>query len=263
MDVFYACMFAAFGLIFGSFANVAIHRIPKGMSLFRPGSHCPHCKQKIKWHDNLPLISYLILRGRCRHCQKKISFRYVFLEGLTGILWLASYLAFGLTPLAIISCFVLLAFIILAMIDIDTFEIPDGINIFLALLGVISMFVAPIKGDFLTVDYKSRLFSLLSSLLLLLLFYVSGRLSKKELIGGGDLKLLIAAGLFLGWELQLLGLVFASLIGVLVEIPYRLLSKKSLKARLPFGPYLAMGFSLALFFGLRFLEWYLAFFQLT
>ncbi len=152
MDVFYACMFAGFGLIFGSFANVAIYRIPKGMSLFRPGSHCPHCKQKIKWHDNLPLISYLILRGRCRHCQKKISFRYVFLEGLTGILWLASYLAFGLTPLAIISCFVLLAFIILAMIDIDTFEIPDGINIFLALLGVISMFVAPIKGNFLTVD---------------------------------------------------------------------------------------------------------------
>ena len=262
MDEFYACMFAGFGLIFGSFANVAIHRIPKGMSLFRPGSHCPHCKQKIKWHDNLPLISYLILRGRCRHCQKKISFRYVFLEGLTGILWLASYLAFGLTPLAIISCFVLLAFIILAMIDIDTFEIPDGINIFLALLGVISMFVAPIKG-ISHCCYKSRLFSLLSSLLLLLLFYVSGRLSKKELIGGGDLKLLIAAGLFLGWELQLLGLVFASLIGVLVEIPYRLLSKKSLKARLPFGPYLAMGFSLALFFGLRFLEWYLAFFQLT
>lgn len=257
-----ACFFGIFGLCFGSFANVVIYRLPRKMSLVRPGSHCPHCNEKIKWYDNLPLLSYILLGGKCRNCKGKISIRYPLVEALTGFLWVASCLAFGLTPLTFITCFVMLSYIILAFIDIEHYEIPDSINIFLALLGLIALFFAPLEGSILSVSYKSRILSLLSSLILILIFYIFGKLSKKELIGGGDLKLLIASGIFLGWELQVLGLIFASVIGVFVEIPMRLIAKKSLNARLPFGPYLALGFTLALFFGLKFLEWYISFFQL-
>lgn len=260
--VFIASMFGLFGLCFGSFGNVVIYRLPKNLSLFKPGSHCPNCKQRIKWYDNLPLLSYIFLGGKCRNCKSGIGLRYLLVELLTGTLWICSYLLFGLTPLTFITCFVLLAFIILAFIDIKYYEIPDSINLFLALLGLIALLVAPLEGKILTISYESRLLSLLSSLILILLFYIFGRLTKKELIGGGDLKLLAAVGLFLGWELQILGLIIASVIGVLVEIPTRLISKKSLKARLPFGPYLVIGFTISLFFGLKFIEWYLSTFQL-
>lgn len=260
--VFIASMFGLFGLCFGSFGNVVIYRLPKNLSLFKPGSHCPNCKQRIKWYDNLPLLSYIFLGGKCRNCKKGIGIRYLLVELLTGSLWVVSYLLFGLTSLTFITCFVLLAFIILAFIDLKYFEIPDSINLFLALLGLLALFVAPLEGKILTISYKSRLLSLFSSLILILLFYIFSRLAKKELIGGGDLKLLAAVGLFLGWELQILGLIIASVIGVLVEIPSRLISKKSLKARLPFGPYLVLGFTISLFFGLKFIEWYLSTFQL-
>ncbi len=261
-STYIASLFVIFGLCFGSFANVLIYRLPRKISLVERSSHCPNCQAKIKWYDNIPLFSYIILGGKCRNCHSKISFRYLLVEVLTAALWLFTYLYLGLTALAIITCFILLAFIVLTFIDIEYYEIPNRLNIFLALLGVVALFIAPIEGRVLVISYKSRLLSLVSSMILIALFYIFGKLAKKELIGGGDLKLLAAIGIFLGWELQILGLIIASLIGVFVEIPARLITKKSLQAKLPFGPYLALGFTVSLFFGLKFIEWYLSFFQL-
>ncbi len=240
-----------FGLIFGSFANVCIYRLPKGKSIVKPGSYCPYCKKEILWYDNIPLLSYIILKGKCRNCGKKISPRYFIVELLTGILFFLIYKNFGLNSSFFIYSLFVLSLIIISFIDIETFLISDIIVIPGIFLGLIFSFFFP-NIQLLEGKNLEGLFYSLEGLLLgggiLLFFAFLGKLAfKKDAMGGGDIKLLGMIGSFLGWKCVFLSLFFGSLIGTIISLSLIALKKKKVDEYIPFGPYLGIGAVISLF----------------
>lgn len=247
---------AIIGLCFGSFLNVIIYRLPNNMNIAYPPSHCTSCGYKIKWYDNIPVISYIILGGKCRNCKEKISIRYMLVEILTSVLVLACYFVFDLSVMFVLASIAIMIYICIAFIDIKHYIIPDSLNIILGIIGIASLFFKMEHGS-ITIDWIDRLIGLGVGFLLLLIFVLFEKILKKEVIGGGDVKLIIVTGLFLGWQLLLLGIFIGSIVACIVEIP--LSFNKSLREehRLPFGPYLVIGFVVSLLFGLSILNWYL------
>lgn len=239
------------GCCFGSFYNVLIHRLPAQESIVRPGSHCPRCSHPISFYDNIPLISYAILRGKCRYCGERISLRYPLVEGLTGALALLLFLNCGLTPQFFIDCILVSLLIIITFIDVDTYTIPDALS------------VPGIAAGFALSFFAMRL-SWLDSLIGIFLgggaFYLIAvgfeYFRHKEGLGGGDIKLLAMIGAFLGWPGVVLTVLAASLIGTVVGVVIIWRSRKGLDARIPFGPFLACGAVLYLFWGQAFYRWY-------
>lgn len=238
------------GLIFGSFANVCIYRLPKGKSIIFPGSFCPQCGNPIKWYDNIPLLSYIILKGKCRICKKPISVRYFIVELITGLLFLLIYQRFktNLTIVPVYYIFVI-SLIIISFIDMDTFLIPDVIVIPGIFLGILFSYFFPglhnmekIKG--LTYSISG---TFLGGGILLFLGFVGKILFKKDAMGGGDVKLLGMIGAFLGWKIVLTTLFLASFIGTLVSLLLILFKKKTFEDYVPFGPYLAAGAIISIF----------------
>lgn len=238
------------GLIFGSFANVCIYRLPKGKSIIYPSSFCPNCNKPIKWYDNIPLLSYIILKGKCRYCKNKISIRYFIVEFLTGLLFLLIYKKFGLSYLNFVFDIFILSLIIISFIDIDTFLISDVIVIPCIFLGLLFSFLFP------EIHNMDRLGSFLYSFfgvilgggILIFLAVIGKLLFKKDAMGGGDVKLLGMIGAFLGWKPIFLTLFFASLLGTLISLILILLKKRKIDDYVPFGPYLALGAVISLFF---------------
>ncbi|MCM8803827.1 MAG: prepilin peptidase [Candidatus Omnitrophica bacterium] len=237
------------GLIFGSFANVCIYRLPKGKSIISPGSFCPNCNKNIKWYDNIPLISYIILKGKCRYCGKPISVRYFIVEFLTGILFFLIYKKFGLSSITFVYNILALSLIIISFIDIDTFLIPDVIVIPGIFLGLLFSFLFP------QIHNMDRIKSLIYSFIgvtigggiLIFLGFIGKLLFKKDAMGGGDVKLLGMVGAFNGWQSVLLTLFFASLFGTLISLILILFGKKKIEDYVPFGPYLALGAVVSIF----------------
>lgn len=265
IEIAYGVLVFIVSLCIGSFLNVVIYRLPNKMSLSKPASHCPTCNNPIKWYDNIPILSYLFLGGKCRHCKEKISIRYLIVEATTAVIATLIYIRFGLTPLSFLSIIVFYCFVAIFFIDAKHYEIPDSLVIIIALVGIVSIFIAPLdyaKGDF-SITYVDKLISLAVSLALLVLVMLFEKILKRELIGGGDIKLFAAVGLFIGWQLALLGVMLAAIIGVLVEIPFSKLLKRekaegSNSSVLPFGPYLVIGFMISLLFGLNILSFYMS-----
>ena len=238
-----------FGLIFGSFANVCIFRLPKGKSIIKPPSYCPSCGKNILWYDNIPLISYIILKGKCRFCKKPISPRYFIVELITGLLFFFIYKKFNITPAFFIFLIFTLSLIIIGFIDIDTYLIPDVIVLPAIPLGLIFSVIFPqIHG---LKRFDALLYSLsgvlLGAGLLLFLGGLGKIMFKKEAMGGGDVKLLAMIGSFLGWKNVLLSLFFASLAGTLISLVLILLKKRSIEDYVPFGPYLGIGAIISMF----------------
>jgi leader peptidase (prepilin peptidase)/N-methyltransferase len=237
------------GLIFGSFANVCIYRLPKGKSIIFPGSFCPNCNKSIKWYDNIPLISYLILKGKCRYCKKPISFRYFIVELVTGILFTIVYKKFGISPSFFIYNLLILSLIIISFIDIDTFLIPDVIVLPGIFLGLVFSFLFPKIHDMKKIE--SILYSFWGVItgggILIFLGFIGKILFKKEAMGGGDVKLLGMIGSFLGWKVIFLTLFFGSIFGTLISLILILLKKKKIDEYVPFGPYLAIGAVISIF----------------
>ena len=237
------------GLIFGSFANVCIYRLPQGKSIFFPGSFCPNCSKGIKWYDNIPLLSYIILKGKCRYCKKPISFRYFIVELLTGILFTLTYKKFGISSSFFIYNLLIISLIIVSFIDIDTFLIPDVIVIPGIFLGLIFSFIFSEIHDMERIE--SILYSFLGIIfgggILIFLGFIGKFLFKKEAMGGGDVKLLGMIGSFLGWKSVFLTLFFGSLFGTLISLILILLKRKKLDEYVPFGPYLAIGAIISIF----------------
>jgi leader peptidase (prepilin peptidase) / N-methyltransferase len=248
-------LFFILGLVLGSFANVCIYRLPAGKSIVTPGSQCPKCGKNILWYDNIPLLSYILLRGKCRFCKAPISFRYFIVELLTGVLFLLTFLKFGVSPALFVYLIFVLALIIVSFIDIDTFLIPDVIVLPGILLGLIFSVLFPqihqIQIHQIT-RTGSFLYSLegvlLGGLVLLFLGVVGKFIFKKEAMGGGDVKLLAMIGAFLGWKCVLLSLFFGSLLGTVVSLSLIVAGKKKIEEYVPFGPYLGLGAVIALFF---------------
>ena len=239
------------GCCFGSFYNVLIHRLPAQESIVRPGSHCPRCSHPISFYDNIPIISYAILRGKCRYCGERISLRYPLVEGLTGALALLLFLRCGLTPQFFIDCILVSLLIIITFIDLDTYTIPDALSV----PGIVAGFA---------LSFLALRFSWLDSLIGISVgggsFYLIAvgfeYFRHKEGLGGGDIKLLAMIGAFLGWPGVVLTVLAASLIGTVVGVVVMWRSRKGLDTRIPFGPFLACGAVLYLFWGEAFYRWY-------
>jgi leader peptidase (prepilin peptidase) / N-methyltransferase len=239
------------GCCFGSFYNVLIHRLPAGESIVRPGSHCPLCSTPIAFYDNIPLLSYLLLRGRCRHCGERIPLRYPSVEGLTGALTLLLFVRYGLAPQLFIEWIFVSLLIIITFIDLDTYLIPDALSV----PGMIAGFAA---------SFISLRLSWSDSLLGIFLgggfFYLIAvgflYLRHKEGLGGGDIKLLAMIGAYLGWPGVVFTVLTASIIGTVAGVIVMWRTRKGLGAMLPFGPFLASGAVLYLFWGDEFYRWY-------
>lgn len=253
------------GLIFlclGSFLNVLIYRLPIEESLTKTNSHCPKCNHKLKWYENIPLLSYIIQGGKCRGCKQKISIQYPLVESLALVMFVISYIRFGLSIEMILFTLLLLVFIVIFAIDIKHYIIPNSLNITVLVLGALVLFFphSSINGQ-MSINFIDRLIGFGVSFAIFLIFFVLEKLLKKELIGGGDIKFFFGIGLFMGWQLLLLGLFISALIGVVVAIFKKIIkSEKFLNKVIPFGPYLTIGFAFAYIFGLDIINLYFSLF---
>jgi len=244
---------ALFGLFIGSFLNVCIHRIQKGESVVWPASHCPRCGQSLKPWDNIPVISFLLLKGRCRSCKEPISIRYPVVELLSALLAVGMLYRFG--PSVSFAIYYLWAcvLLIITFIDLDIQIIPDSLSLGGIAAGLVAVYWLPIT-------YKDALIGLvLGGGLLLAIIYGYYFLTRKEGMGGGDVKLLAMIGVFTGWQGVLFTVFMSSLLGTLVGVPYGLVKKGTLKAAIPFGPFLALGALMYVFWGQQIIDWYFGF----
>lgn len=248
--------FFVLGLIIGSFINVIIYRTPRKMSIIKPRSRCLNCETEIKWYDNIPIISYLILKGKCRNCQQKISFRYPLVEGLLGLLYLGSYLRFGISVEIIFAIIFLTVSVIVVFIDIDFQIIPNlcvGVILLLGIGNTIYLYFSEGK-----IAIEGYLIGFIVGFGILFLIRLLGfLLFKKEAMGWGDVKLMTATGLFLGVGNIILTILFSSIVGAIVELILLKIGKREKKQGIPFGPYLVLGMIISLFFGSYIINWYL------
>jgi len=235
----------------GSFLNVCIIRLPKKLSLIKPSSHCPHCQSSIRFYDNVPLLSYVILGGKCRHCKARISPRYFLVEGLSGIMALALYRTFGLTPEVLVYFVFFSALLVIIFIDLDTWTIPDVITLPGIVAGVGASFVLPRLGP-----WQSLIGLLTGGGILFLVAMGYQLLRKREGMGGGDIKLLAMIGAFLGLPGVIYTLFASSVIGSLAGALLMLKDKSGGGTRIPFGPFLAMAAMSYVFWGPTLISWY-------
>jgi len=242
-----------FGMCIGSFLNVCIYRLPSSMSIINPSrSFCPQCNSAIQFYDNIPVFSYLWLKGRCRNCKASISLRYPLVELMTGILAIAILFMFGLTLESIVFFVFISSLLVITFIDIDHKIIPDMISLPGIPIGLAASFVLP------DMTFKSSLLGLLvGGGSLLLVAWTYNLITHKEGMGGGDIKLLGMIGTFIGWKGVIFTIFSASLAGTFVGIIVMLLKGKNLKFAIPFGPFLSIGAMSYVFFGEKVLFWYL------
>lgn len=231
------------GLVVGSYLNVVVHRLPRGESTVRPPSRCPACGARIGALENVPVASWLALRGRCRHCGARISWRYPLLEALTGGLFLACVLRFGATPRAAVSALLCCLLVALAAIDLEHLLLPDRLTLPGIAVGLAAQPWLPVR--FL----DAVLGALVGAGTLVLLINVWYWLREEEGMGLGDVNLLAMVGAFLGWQGAAVTLLVGAFSGALVGLALMAAGRVRLSSKLPFGTFLALGGLVALFFG--------------
>jgi leader peptidase (prepilin peptidase)/N-methyltransferase len=240
------------GTVIGSFLNVCIYRIPAGESIVSPASRCPSCGTSIRWYQNVPVVSYLLLRGRCAACGVGISPRYPLVEALTGLLFVQVFHYLGLQGATPVYWLFAAALVTITFIDLDHQIIPDVISLPGIAAGFLCSFAVP------WLSWTDSLLGILAgggSLYLVAVGYEL--LTRKEGMGGGDIKLLAMIGAFLGWKAVLPIIFFSSLMGSLVGVPLMLIKKADSKLAIPFGPFLAAAALFYLFWGSALIRWYL------
>jgi len=240
------------GLIVGSFSNVCIYRIPRNESVIYPASHCPKCRTKIKPVDNIPLLSYILLKGRCRNCGSKISIQYPVVEFLTGLIYLIIYLIYGLSIQSLVYIILSSALIIIAFIDLQEQIIPDIISLPGIVVGLILSFIVPYISFI-----NSALGALVGGGIILIIAWVGSIIFKKEAMGGGDVKLTAMIGAFLGWRYTIISLFLGFFLGALTGIVLIMTKIKKREDDIPFGPFIALGSIITLLWGEKIISWYL------
>ena len=242
---------AVLGLAVGSFLNVCIHRVPRKESIVSPGSRCASCGYALRWFDNVPLLSYALLRGKCRKCGAGISIRYPIVELVTSLIFVAHYMALGpdilLVPRLLFAC----ALIVLFAIDLEHHLLPNVITLPGILVGfAFSLLVPP--GPL-----SSAIGILMGGGVLWLIGEAYYRYSGQEGMGGGDVKMLAMIGAFLGWELTLVTLVLSSVLGSVTGVAVLASGRGDMKYALPYGTFLALGALVASLAGADILNWYI------
>ncbi len=238
------------GLVIGSFLNVCICRIPAEESINSPRSHCPACGQAILARDNIPILSFMLLGGRCRGCGVKISRRYPIVELATGLLFVGMVIKFGLTGKSIIYAALGAALIVLSAIDLEHQILPDVITLPVLAIGLILALLS-----WLPVPKKEAVIGLLTGGGLLYFLAVISRGG----MGGGDIKLAALMGVYLGWKALLVAMFLGVTLGGLVGIGLIVFGGKSRKDKIPFGPFLALGTLISIFWGQNIILWYQTF----
>jgi len=246
---------ALFGAVIGSFLNVCIYRLPRRESLVWPGSHCTSCSWPLAWYENVPVVSWFVLRGRCRTCSAPISVMYPVIEIVTAVVFGYGYTIYGPTPLLAARLIFACAMIVLFVIDLQHQILPNVITLPGIVVGFLISLVLP-------PGWVSSLAGLLvGGGVLFAIGETYYRLRGHEGLGMGDVKMLAMIGAFLGWQLMLLTLVFASLTGSVVGVAIIAARRGDLKAALPFGTFLAVGALVAAVGGNAFLDWYVSFYR--
>lgn len=243
-----------FGLIIGSFLNVCIYRMPRSESLVFPGSRCVSCKKPIPWYDNIPLISYVLLRGKCRSCKAKISPRYFFVELISAVCFLILFANFKFNYVFWVYSLLAFSLIVVTFIDLEFQVIPDRISLTGIFLGIALSIIFPgLQGAF------TRKIAILNSILgaiagggLIYLTGVLGKLAfKKDSMGGGDVKLMAMLGAFLGWKMAILIFFLAPFFGAPIGIYVKFVKKEDI---IPYGPYISLAGLVAMVWGHKILS---------
>lgn len=244
MEIYFSICSFLFGICVGSFLNVVVFRVPKGESIVTGPSHCMTCGHRLKWYELIPVLSFVIQGGKCRSCGTRLSPQYPLVEAANGFAWVAIYLLKGLSWETLIGFGLVSALIALSLIDARTQEIPAGLNIFIACLGVLRI----------VTDWHNFLLYLIGgaavSVPLLIILFATGGAG----IGGGDVKLMAAAGLVLGWKCIILAFLLACILGSVIHM----IRMKFFHAgrQLAMGPYLSLGIMIAFLWGDSLIAWY-------
>lgn len=267
-DWFVVMTFTLFGLLFGSFANVVIWRVPRGESIAHPGSHCPACESPIAWYDNIPIISWLILGARCRRCGSRIVARYPLVEAASGLLFGAAGLRFGAAPSALLAAILFWFLLVLSLIDLDTMRLPNILVGALGGVGLVGAVAAQVSGatvvPLVGMAGSGLLADPVPAALLGAAIGVSlpgglaaiyGLVRGRRGLGMGDVKLLAVLGLFLG-PYVVMCMFFGSLLGVVAGLAAAR-GRSAAETKIPFGPWLAAGAALTVLFGPAIWQWYL------
>jgi leader peptidase (prepilin peptidase)/N-methyltransferase len=244
-----------FGTIVGSFLNVCIHRLPQGKSIIMPSSHCPLCKTPIPFYDNIPLVSFILLRGKCRACHAPISLRYPLVEFLMGLFSVILLLRYGISSLYLVYLAFFASLTLVSFIDFSHRIIPDVISLPGILVGLIIFLLhpqMPIKDSLIGVLVGGGSLYAVASMYHLV--------TKREGMGGGDIKLLAMIGAFIGWKGVLFTILCSSFIGSIVGVALMLISAQAdSKYAVPFGPFLSLGAVIYVLWGEALISWYVGF----
>ncbi len=270
-----AFVYALFGLVIGSFLNVCIHRIPLGKSVVSPGSHCPHCGNRIRFYDNVPVLSFLYLRGKCRSCGKSISWQYPFVELLSGAAFWGCAQKWDFSSPTYVNSLLLSVVIILVFIDYQHRILPNTLTLPGTAAGIIlspfqmpsfyadpisrkaAFWIWPVNPGAILPWVGSLSGAILGGGILLAVALAYEKIRRKQGLGMGDVKMMSMVGAFLGWPLAWLTIFSGSLLGSMIGISLMLFRNMNLQTRLAFGVFLGIGTTLCLFYGPQFFGWWL------
>jgi leader peptidase (prepilin peptidase) / N-methyltransferase len=242
---------AAFGAVIGSFLNVCIYRLPQKLSIVWPASACPHCRRQLSWYENIPVVSFLALRGRCRTCREPIGVRYPIVEALTAAMFAAAWWYYGPGPLLASRLVFGCALIVLFAVDLEHQLLPNAITLPGILVGFAFSFVTEPGwvASLLGIGFGAGLLYAMAEA-----YY---RVRHEEGLGMGDVKMLAMVGAFLGWKLTVMTLMLASVAGSIIGVLLIVSRRGTMKYALPFGTFLALGAAVAATAGSAILTWYL------
>ena len=241
--------FFILGSLWGSFSNVCIYRLPNNGNVAKGRSFCPHCKNKIRWFDNIPFFSYLFLKGKCRQCSKPISFQYFIVELLTAINFCLIYYIYGLSITTLLLIILSIFFIIIFFIDLKHFIIPNELTFPLMFIGFVKSFFPNLDIEIFPNFINSLVGGVLGYIVIWSIIFLYKKIKNKEGMGLGDAKLLSAIGFWFGWVSVPVIIFFSSLIALIYVSPTLINKSKNLSSQIPFGPYLIVGTIVYIIFG--------------
>ena len=237
----YYLAFIIFGSLWGSFANVCIYRLPENKSVITGRSSCPNCKNKIPWYDNIPLLSFILLMGKCRLCKKPIDLQYFIVELISAISFVSIYYFFGLTLVALLLLILSIFFIIIFFIDLKHFIIPNELTFPLMIIGFIKSFDPNLNQTIFPNYINSLIGGVFGYLIIWLIIFFYKKVRKKEGMGLGDAKLMAVIGFWFGWVSIPFVIFISSVVALILVIPSLINQSRKMSSEIPFGPYIIIG----------------------